>query len=111
MTPRWLVQIVAGILVDRLMPAVAPPNDVFDTFVPSKSEPWNVARVAHLYRRAGLGASFEQLQHGLKLTPQQAVEELLDYDADADPLDELQEQLVGYLKFDEPKQLQNWWLF
>ncbi len=94
-----------------VMPVSASPSEPFATFVPSESEPWGVSRVGHLYRRAGLGASFDELQRGLKLTPQQAVDQLLDYDPDTDRMDELQEQLVGYLKFDEPRQLQNWWLF
>ena len=41
---------------------------------------WTYARVAHLIERAGFGATPEQIAEVAALTPQQAVDRLVDYD-------------------------------
>ena len=41
---------------------------------------WNYARAAHLIERAGFGATPEEITRLAALTPQQAVDQLLDYD-------------------------------
>ena len=41
---------------------------------------WTCARVAHLIERAGFGATPEQIAEVAALTPQQAVDRLVDYD-------------------------------
>ncbi|MCC6463341.1 MAG: DUF1800 domain-containing protein [Saprospiraceae bacterium] len=49
-----------------------------DAYVPSAGKPWDARRVAHLYRRLGFGASFEQIQQGLQMSPSELVDQLLD---------------------------------
>lgn len=58
----------------------APPqlNGLLDPYVPSAAKPWNARRVAHLYRRLGLGATHAQIQQGLLMTPSALVDQLLD---------------------------------
>jgi len=41
------------------------PCRAWEPFQPSTETPWNAARVAHLHRRAGLGATWGQLQRDL----------------------------------------------
>ena len=41
------------------------PGRAWEPFRPSAEAPWNPARVAHLHRRAGLGATWGQLQRDL----------------------------------------------
>lgn len=48
------------------------------TYVPSPDTPWNKRRVAHLYRRLGSGATYEDIQAGLNLSPEQLVDQLID---------------------------------
>ncbi len=47
-------------------------------YVPDTNKPWNAARVAHLYKRLGFGASYDEVQAGLLLSPSQLVDNLID---------------------------------
>ena len=57
-------------------------GDPLAPYVPSPAKPWNARRVAHLYRRLGFGATLQQIQEGLLLTPEALVDQLLDTAAD-----------------------------
>ncbi|HXH17618.1 MAG TPA: DUF1800 domain-containing protein [Chitinophagales bacterium] len=46
-------------------------------FVPDSNKPWNTTRIAHLYKRLGFGASYDEIQAGLQLTPSQLVDNLI----------------------------------
>lgn len=46
-------------------------------FVPGSGKPWNALRVAHLYKRLGFGASYNEIQAGLQSTPSQLVDALI----------------------------------
>jgi len=67
---------------------VAPPpydamvSGTLDAYVPSVSKPWNARRVAHLYRRLGFGATLQQIQQGLLMSPSDLVDSLLEPAAD-----------------------------
>lgn len=52
--------------------------DSLDPYVPVPTKPWNARRVAHLYRRLGYGASIDQIQQGLAMSPSDLVDQLLD---------------------------------
>ena len=58
--------------------ASVPIAQAWDRYEPSKDQPWNSARVAHLHRRAGFAASLEILERDLKNGPDAAVNRLLD---------------------------------
>jgi hypothetical protein len=45
------------------------------------AQDWNADRAAHLLERAGFGATPDEIQRVAKLTPQHAVDQLVDYDA------------------------------
>ncbi|MBK6612366.1 MAG: DUF1800 domain-containing protein [Sphingobacteriales bacterium] len=47
-------------------------------YIPSPDMPWDARRIAHLYRRAGFGATLSQIQTALNKTPSQLVDELID---------------------------------
>jgi uncharacterized protein (DUF1800 family) len=59
----WRAPLVAGAL---------------DAYVPSADKPWNAQRVAHVYRRLGFGATVQQIQQGLSMTPGELIDQLLD---------------------------------
>ncbi len=67
------------------IPFPALPPDSLDPYVPSAAKPWNARRVAHLYRRLGFGASLDQIQQGLQLSPSDLVDQLLDTAAQLNP--------------------------
>lgn len=52
-------------------------------YEPSRRRPWNLSRAVHLWRRAGFGASFDQLKESLKAGPQKTVDLLLEPKTDA----------------------------
>jgi uncharacterized protein (DUF1800 family) len=91
------------------MPSVVPEAPLAP-YAPSDGRPWTLARVAHLYRRAAFGATWGTLQAGLKRSPREIVDELLDYDASDDPFNDTLESLIGFVDVKEPRALQNWWL-
>ncbi|MEL6142641.1 MAG: DUF1800 domain-containing protein [Bacteroidota bacterium] len=47
-------------------------------YVPSAERPWNLDRVRHLYRRVGFGATPDELDVALELSPADLVNQLLD---------------------------------
>ena len=57
-------------------------NRPWRRYEPSAKCPWNLARAAHLWRRAGFGATWRQLQQSLNAGPQQTVDILLQPKAD-----------------------------
>jgi uncharacterized protein (DUF1800 family) len=61
---------------ERARPDAAPAR-AWERYEPSAACPWNLARAGHLYRRAGFGATWDELQQALKLGPQRTVDGLL----------------------------------
>ncbi|HEY2837998.1 MAG TPA: DUF1800 domain-containing protein [Pirellulales bacterium] len=51
-------------------------------YEPSDAEPWNLARVVHLHRRAGFGASWQVIQRDLRDGPAKSIDRLLNAQAD-----------------------------
>ncbi|MEZ4884783.1 MAG: DUF1800 domain-containing protein [Chitinophagales bacterium] len=48
-----------------------------ETYIPSSDTPWNVRRVAHLYRRMAFGATAEQINQALNMSPAALVDQLV----------------------------------
>jgi len=53
------------------------PERAWAAYEPSPRRPWDLARAAHLYRRAGFGATWGQLQQALKAGPRRTIDRLL----------------------------------
>ncbi|MBN2138586.1 MAG: DUF1800 domain-containing protein [Sedimentisphaerales bacterium] len=53
------------------------PGWAWSEYKPSVSAPWDLARVGHLYRRAGFGANWAQLQEALSQGPGPTIDKLL----------------------------------
>jgi uncharacterized protein (DUF1800 family) len=53
-------------------------TNAWDRYQPSSDAPWNLRRVVHLHRRAGLGASWTEIQHDLADGPEASVNRLLE---------------------------------
>jgi hypothetical protein len=54
------------------------PDRAWSRFDPSASEPWDLARVAHLHRRAGFLASWRTLQRDLEDGPEASIARILE---------------------------------
>jgi uncharacterized protein (DUF1800 family) len=87
------------------------PADAFASYVPTAAEPWNVRRAGHLLRRAGFGAGYQRLTDTLAQSPARAIAQLFDYDPAVDPLNDLADQLQGFVTFKEIKPVQEWCFF
>lgn len=53
------------------------PTPILSRYKPSQTAPWNLARVVHLHRRAGLAANWHEVQRDLREGPDLAVDRLL----------------------------------
>jgi uncharacterized protein (DUF1800 family) len=88
-----------------------PPDDAFEAYTPTAAEPWNVRRAGHLLRRAGFGAGYQRLTDTLAQSPRQAIAQLFSFDPSVDPLNDVLDELQGYLTFKEIKPVQEWCFF
>ena len=52
-------------------------NGAWAPYVPDKEMPWNVRRVVHLHRRAGFGATWDEIQRDLADGPRASVDRLV----------------------------------
>lgn len=77
-------------------------------YEPSARCPWNLARAAHLWRRAGFGATWDQLQQSLKAGPQQTVDILLQPKGDVAAFNRTCDDYAKAV--DSAAALRAWWL-
>ena len=59
------------------------PTDHWAPYVPDAKQPWTLARVVHLHRRAAFASTWDELQRDLKDGPEKAVTRLLEGTANA----------------------------
>ena len=77
-------------------------------YKPSPQVPWNLARAAHLWRRAGFGATWDELQKSLQAGPQRTIDGLLKPKADVEAFNRTSD---GYAeKATSVGALRAWWL-
>lgn len=62
----------------RDSPLFENPGHAWEPYLPGPDSPWNAARVAHLHRRAGLGATWGQLQRDLAEGLEPSLRRILD---------------------------------
>ena len=89
------------------------PRWAWEPYSPDAKSPWDVKKVGHLYRRAAFGASWAELQEGLKIGPQGLIDRLLkggsrssQYDAETDTF-----LSTAARKFNAGNQAAAWWLY
>jgi hypothetical protein len=58
-------------------PAFKKTTELWAPYEPDTQAPWNLRRVAHLHRRAGFAATWDELQRDLKDGPQKSVDRVL----------------------------------
>src|SRR5713226_3714781 len=88
------------------------PRWAWEPYKPSNQSPWDFRKVGHLYRRAGFGATWEELEAGLKAGPDQAIDLLLKGEPGQDDIDQLTKQLAKEAaKSNDDQQLRASWLY
>ena len=91
------VLVAAAVRVTALAVAPAPPDAPAawaGDLSPISAGDWNYDRAAHLIERAGFGATPEEIARLARLTPQQAVGELVDYESIASDLKPFDESVI-----------------
>jgi uncharacterized protein (DUF1800 family) len=86
-------------------------NGPWAPFQPTAKDPWDRAKVAHLHRRAGFGATRAELERDIQGGPAASVDRLLQpspmSDDEKQVLDNLRQ---GVLDSRDPARLKAWWL-
>lgn len=89
-------------------PDAIDPDWAWRPYEPDAERPWTLERASHLYRRAALGATLDELERAERAGPQAAVDQLL---APPAALDAEDRQFDAYdAASDSPETLQAWWL-
>jgi len=88
--------------------AQATKTHLWRRYEPSARCPWNLARAAHLWRRAGFGASWPQLQESVKAGPQKTIDILLQPKGDISSFNAECDSFTESV--DSPAALRPWWL-
>jgi uncharacterized protein (DUF1800 family) len=81
-------------------------------YEPSPANPWTLAKVGHLYRRAGFGGSYPELRAGLALKPQELVDRLVHPPGDINAFEaETTSWSQSIRKGNNIQQASDWWLY
>lgn len=75
------------------------------------SAQWNLRAAAHLYRRAGFGATMAQLQAAVQKSPVEMVDELLNAEQPAEFLQSMESLANAAIATGNVKQLSAWWAY
>ncbi|MFN4260147.1 MAG: DUF1800 family protein [Gemmataceae bacterium] len=88
------------------------PRWAWDEYRPTEQSPWDLKRVGHLYRRAAFGASWTELQAGLKLGPKQTITNLLRGEPGTEQFDQQTAPLAESItRANNGQQARAWWLY
>src|SRR5262249_7265318 len=85
------------------------PRWAWQPYQPDAKSPWDIKKVGHLYRRAGFGATWAELEVGVKNGPEKTMDRLLKGGPGQDELDAMTEKLAKGVN--NPTQARAWWLY
>jgi uncharacterized protein (DUF1800 family) len=84
----------------------------WEPYKPSDGDPWDLKKVGHLYRRAAFGASWADLEAGLKDGPDKAIDRLLQGGPGQDEFDKETGRLAENIRrANSGQQARAWWLY
>jgi uncharacterized protein (DUF1800 family) len=88
------------------------PQWAWEAYRPSAQSPWDLRKVGHLYRRAAFGATWAELEAGLKAGPQATVDRLLKEDPGQAAFDRQTAPLAQSItRANDGRQARAWWLY
>ncbi len=88
------------------------PDWAWATYEPSSQAPWDVRAAAHLYRRAGFGATPAELDTAVKAGPMNAVQTLLTETTEPQSyLTQMSSLADASLATGNPERLSAWWAY
>jgi uncharacterized protein (DUF1800 family) len=87
------------------------PDWAWSPYEPSAAQPWDVRKAAHLFRRAGFGATASELNKAVGMSPTEAVHALVTQAVAAAGDDVANDPLArAMLATGNARSLANWWL-
>jgi hypothetical protein len=88
------------------------PRWAWERYRPGPTAPWDLRKVGHLYRRAGFGATYAELQEGLRAGPDRAIDRLLHGGPGLPEFDRLTaERLPSITAGNDDSLAGAWWLY
>lgn len=88
------------------------PDWAWSPYLPDAERPWDVARAAHLFRRAGLAAAAPTISTALDSSPVDVVRQLMTRDSQANEFSSSADRLTQtILRGGNPQQLSAAWLY
>lgn len=87
------------------------PEWAWSEFTPDDETPWNLRTAAHLFRRAGFGATHQQLNEALEKSPADVVEEMLGMLEPDSFLRDMKSLSDAAIATGNVRQLSAWWAF
>jgi uncharacterized protein (DUF1800 family) len=88
------------------------PGWAWQRYRPTPAEPWDLRRVGHLYRRAGFGATWDQLQEGVRAGPDAVLEQIFKGSPGAEAFDAEMAPLARTIaRSNNGQALRAWWLY
>lgn len=88
-------------------------------YVPTSADPWNLEKVAHLHRRAGFAANWQELHRDLKAGPAESIDGLLHPPPASQKFQRVADALKNiiassgsdFMTAESLSPLQSWWMF
>src|SRR5713101_8551855 len=93
-----------------------PPADNWTPYTPDAKSPWDLRRVVHLHRRAGIAATWSEIQRDLKDGPKTSIDRVLTGKTAMEGVPEKFEETATLLGESaaasrDPARLKAWWVF
>lgn len=86
------------------------PQSAWQPYRPDAKNPWDLAKVGHLYRRAGFSANSGDLDKGLAEGPEKTVSRLLNGGGGKEDFERQMAEMAASLDYNNEAELRAWWL-
>jgi len=86
------------------------PARAWEPYEPGPDRPWDLVRAGHLFRRAGFGADWGELERALRQGPQRTLDRLLRPTEDARAFDRTHDGYEAAVGAGDAEALRAWWL-
>ncbi len=88
------------------------PELAWEPFTPTRKSRWDIAKAAHLYRRAAFGAAWDVIEAAAALTPVEAVDRVIRGQEGLERFEADVARLTpGTLESNNPRELQGLWMY
>ena len=90
---------------------VLDPSRAWQPYRPDDSNPWDIKKVGHLYRRAAFGANYRQLDEGVAAGPEKTIAGLLSGGPALEVFNRQMAEMTASLNLVIDEELRGWWIF